>query len=219
MLASLKPLDKNDFLTIVFDGLALSTHDATDATSPTAAYTANTTMMEGAVERQPQGGKQLQPPHNEFVRRVLAYATLMLNCTTTAHFESQPLGHWGHAVRNKYRSVLENVGGDFVLHVDDDDMILPGGIEAIKAICHDTSTLYLFRTYVPGRNPFWNIPGVVRLGNVGTPSGIVPMAANKNAVWGLSYGGDFEYYAAVVAHVKRVAFVDKFIYQCMPPRG
>ena len=45
---------------------------------------------------------------------------------------------------NRYREVALS-GGDFMWHVDDDDVAAPGAVAKIKAICRDKTTLYLFR--------------------------------------------------------------------------
>ena len=44
----------------------------------------------------------------------------------------------------RYREVALS-GGDFMWHVDDDDVAAPGAVAKIKAICGDKTTLYLFR--------------------------------------------------------------------------
>ena len=45
---------------------------------------------------------------------------------------------------NRYREVALS-GGDFMWHVDDDDVAAPGAVAKIKAICRDKTTPYLFR--------------------------------------------------------------------------
>ena len=55
------------------------------------------------------------------------------------------------ALDNRFRDVVL-AGGDFVWHVDDDDMAAPGAVAKIKKICRDKTTLYLFRMESSNKN-------------------------------------------------------------------
>jgi hypothetical protein len=251
MLASLKSLDKRDHLTIVFDGLdddnsskkRRRNDDENDDTADNKQHSdgvvgdSHNSSSESGSESVNNNSDLLK---DAFVRRVISYAYWILDCSVYVHVEFTPLGHWGHGVRNKYGPQLQLQGGDFVLHVDDDDMVLPGAIEEIKNTRRHANTLYLFRVKhsdrdssmnneivgqkesenrAIGKSPFWHTPNVLKLRNIGTPCGVIPIAINTQGHWGLYYGGDFEFYASLIPHVKRVTFVDFFIYQITPAGG
>ena len=85
-----------------------------------------------------------------------------------------PHGDWGHTPRNR---ILPQATGDYVVHLDDDDICAPLGLVAIRtAIQSAPGSLFLFRMVYPDGRTFWN-DHEVRMGNVGTgifvhPTGI-----------------------------------------------
>jgi hypothetical protein len=141
---------------------------------------------------------------------ILEYAKLVLECTVLYKIESEALGYWGHAIRN----TLGDLPGHFVWHVDDDDIILPGALNSIREHCKDANTLYVFRMRNTNiSTAVWKEKNVLRIGGIGTPSGLIPAAFNKLSTWGLYYGGDYDFYANLVPFVRDVVFVDQFIYR------
>ena len=56
------------------------------------------------------------------------------------------MGYWGHGVRMAYRQTVSVAGkGDFIWHLDDDNVVLSGAIAAMRVELVDASVLYLFR--------------------------------------------------------------------------
>ncbi|MBA3953857.1 glycosyltransferase family 2 protein [Candidatus Dependentiae bacterium] len=131
-----------------------------------------------------------------------------LPCNAEVIWEEKNLGYWGHAIRNKYK----RLPGDFILHCDDDDMYLPGSLDTIRAVCQDKSKLYFFRLRSAGSS-IWRDPHV-RIGNMGTPCGVIPRAYNSLSRWGYFYGGDGAFYMKLVRKIgnHNVIFVDSLIY-------
>jgi hypothetical protein len=146
----------------------------------------------------------------EFILAVREYADRILLCKVNTFVEyPNALGFHGHGVRNRYKQ-LE---GDFVMHVDDDDIVLPGSIEKIKTTCLNTNTVYVFRMRNKARSAgTWHRHNSLRLGNIGTPCGVIPTWINAKGRWGLTHGGDFMFYTSVVPYADEFVFVDFFIY-------
>lgn len=142
------------------------------------------------------------------ISQIRSYASRHLRCQLFVIDEKANLGFWGHEARNKYNVLA----GDFVLHVDDDDAVTPGAIASIKRTCVDTSVLYVFQMRGRDGKLVWRRRDVITLGNVGTPCGLIPSAVNMKSHWGLRYGGDFDFYAGLVPHVRHVEFVERIIY-------
>lgn len=92
-------------------------------------------------------------------------------CKVTSFCEPKALGASGHAIRNKYKNVLER--RDFVMHADDDDIYVPGIFHKLRAQCTNTQQLYI------AKMQDWNkvvVPkeAVLKPSHVGTPCGIIP---------------------------------------------
>lgn len=144
------------------------------------------------------------------LRDILAYAELLLDCTVLHRIEPKALGYWGHAIRN----TIGDLPGHFVWHVDDDDVVLPGALEYIKDHCEDANSLYLFRMRNANMTAaVWKEKDVLSYGGIGTPNGLIPTFLNKMGMWGLHYGGDFDFYASIVPFARNVVFVDHCIYR------
>ena len=146
----------------------------------------------------------------DFIKAVIMYADRILLCTVFTFIEYPvALGFFGHGVRNRYNQLQ----GDFVMHVDDDDIVLPGSIEKIKSTCTNTNIVYIFRMRnKDSSSVVWNSKNKLRLGDIGTPCGVIPTWINAMGRWGLTYGGDFMFYTSIVPHADEVIFVDFFTY-------
>ncbi len=121
--------------------------------------------------------------------------------------EEQNLGFYGHAIRNKHNQ-LE---GDYIYHVDDDDRILEGSFEIIRRICIH-KCIYLFRLITEKKKVIWSEKNNIRLGDISTQSGIIPMEFNNKSFFTHRYGGDFDFYKALVERYP-VLYIDEVIYQ------
>ena len=137
------------------------------------------------------------------------YPLQMLSCTVISIAELKPLGHWGHAIRSKYQNHLP---GDWLWHVDDDDIALPNALDAIRHHCVNPANMYLFRFHhkTQGKT-YWHTPGQHWVGNVGTPSGILPSTINFDP-WPLRHGGDGEFMESCSYQANPV-WVNEIIYE------
>jgi hypothetical protein len=136
-------------------------------------------------------------------------------CSVHIYNEPVNLGCWGHGVRNKYRSILEET--DFVMHGDDDDIYTEGTFDFLRNECTDLDTLYICK-FGNGKGSYVfaeNYDNIV-CGKIGTPSGIIPFECNKNTEFGMYAGGDFTFYDKAKTRVNNVKFVDRFIYMTRP---
>ena len=59
-----------------------------------------------------------------------------------------------------------------------------------------------------GSRKVWSTEGILRMRNVDTGSGLIPIAANRVGEWGMFYGGDFSFYESILPVVSMVRFVD-----------
>lgn len=115
------------------------------------------------------------------------YPLQMLPCTVVSIAELKQQGAWGHGIRSKYQNYLP---GDWLWNVDDDDVVLPDALDAIRHHCHDSRMMYIFRfKHITQGKVYWHTPGTHWEGNVGTPSAILP---NNHSLpdWPLHHGGD-----------------------------
>jgi hypothetical protein len=101
------------------------------------------------------------------------------------------LGNYGHGLRNFYQGRLE---GDYIHHMDDDDLYLPDTIPQVRnEIKANLGKIIICKFYgldglVVGRER------LISMGQIGTPSGFLPNEPSKFATWPLWYGGDSEFY-------------------------
>jgi hypothetical protein len=136
-------------------------------------------------------------------------------CCVDIYNEPVALGFWGHAIRNKYASIMKP--RDFVLHGDDDDVYIPNAIDLLRTNCLDTTVLYIAQMDDPAAGTLPN-GHEIRSSNIGTPCGVVPWAinSNENIKWFPAYGGDGLFYAAASKLAKEVKFLDFIIYIVRP---
>lgn len=128
-------------------------------------------------------------------------------CTVIHIRNNKTLGYWGHPSRSKYQN---NLLGDFILHADDDDRYVDNAFDIIRQIVTDRNKLYLFRVDNEGVITWTNL-GVVKIGEIGTPCGVIPN--NKNLPdWGCFYGGDGDFYKKL-SNAIPYQFVDYIIYK------
>jgi hypothetical protein len=128
-------------------------------------------------------------------------------CNITIILEEENLGYWGHGIRNKYN----NLEGDFIYHIDDDDIIFENTFDIIRKHCVDNNIIYLFKIQLENNNIVWKNK-IIKEGEISTQSGIIPMHINKNGYWSLRYGGDFDYYNNL-SKKYNIIFIDKLIYR------
>jgi len=129
------------------------------------------------------------------------------NCSITIIIEDKNLGYWGHGIRNKYNSLR----GDFIFHIDDDDLILENTFEIIRNYCKDINIIYIFKIILENNSIIWKTPEI-KYANISTQSGIIPSSINKEGIWGLRYGGDFDFYNNLSKKFN-IIFINEIIYK------
>lgn len=128
-------------------------------------------------------------------------------CHVTILFEKKKLGFGGHPIRNKYN----NFETDFVFHVDDDDILTRNCFHVIKNICVSKHFIYIFlmtykNTILPSQHD------KIKIGDIGTPNGIIPAHINKKMKWGLFRGGDGHAYQEICKE-NPIIYINKIIYE------
>jgi Methyltransferase domain/Glycosyl transferase family 2 len=97
-----------------------------------------------------------------------------------------PTGDWGHTQRNWFMPCSR---GNWLWHIDDDDVVLPGALATIRAALKASQgSLHLFRFASADGSLYWNSPGV-RNGVYGTPCLVHPREIPLGT-WQPCYGGD-----------------------------
>ena len=133
-------------------------------------------------------------------------------CEVIIVVEDEQLGYWGHGLRNKYQSQLK---GDYIMHADDDDSYIEGSFNKIREKINNSENddiifYYKFYTNFSLKYFVWNAP-IIALGNIGTPSGIIPNKPDLFGEWGYLHGGDYFFYKS--CKFKHEEFVDEIIYK------
>lgn len=103
---------------------------------------------------------------------------------------------WGHPQRNM---ATMGATGDLLLHLDDDDALAPGALDAVRAaaIAHPGRPL-MFRFVAPWRLPVWTRK-VVAPGLVGGAGFVAPNDPARLGHWSDRYEGDYDYIAGTLA--------------------
>lgn len=103
------------------------------------------------------------------------------------HVQCKPGGDWGHAERNHATPFAV---GQYVAHIDDDDVYVEGTRDLMAHAIETTShRIVLFRMRYPNGITLWDQPEL-QCGNVGTPMMLIPNVPRKLGVWGSFVGGD-----------------------------
>ena len=128
-------------------------------------------------------------------------------CKVKIIVEDKNLGYWGHGIRNKYRE-LE---GNFIYHVDDDDILLDDSFNIIRKHCVDINNIYIFKIFLENNSIIWK-DKILKYANISTQSGVIPMHMNKAGYWQLKYGGDYNFYKELFDKY-HIIFIDNVIYR------
>lgn len=96
---------------------------------------------------------------------------------------------WGHSERNMASPLAH---GEYVAHLDDDDVWAPGARAAIEAgiMASPPGHPLMFKMEFANGGRLWDKP-LLRYGNVGTPMIVLPNEPAKFGRWANRYGGDF----------------------------
>jgi hypothetical protein len=136
-------------------------------------------------------------------------------CKIQIYYEQTNLGYFGHAIRNKYSSIIEK--RDFILHADDDDIYLNDAFILLRQDCMDTNCLYIARmSCKPFENRLVPERDEIVESHIGTPNGIIPYELNKKSTFQLRMGGDFNFYKGLEQNANNIVFLPHIIYQIKP---
>jgi hypothetical protein len=128
-------------------------------------------------------------------------------CNVIIIVEEENLGYWGHGIRNKHNDLK----GDFIYHVDDDDVLFDDSFNHIRKYCKDINMIYIFKIMLENDKLIWKKKDLI-YSEISTQSGIIPSHINKNGYWELKYGGDFDFYVNLALKYN-ILFIDKLIYK------
>lgn len=104
--------------------------------------------------------------------------------------------------KNKYgeavRQACKKLAGDFVVFADDDDFFVPDALNTYRAVCNDTSQLYIFQMMrLFDGIKVWSTPNVT-WSNIGSPMGVIPSWLNDLGYWPDKHSGDFDFYKSLL---------------------
>jgi hypothetical protein len=137
----------------------------------------------------------------------IKYFTKSFLCKVNIIIEEENLGYWGHSIRNKHN----DLEGDFIYHVDDDDILYDNSFDIIRTHCIDTNIIYIFKIMLENKSIVWNNKAI-QISKISTQSGVIPSTFNKNSFWKLEYGGDYYFYKELYEKYNMI-FIDKLIYK------
>jgi glycosyltransferase involved in cell wall biosynthesis len=103
------------------------------------------------------------------------------------YVDCEPFGDWGHGERNLATPYAK---GDYVAHIDDDDIYAPG----TRALMEDAMTKtpgrpVIWRMRYPCGVVLWQTPEI-KCGNIGTPCFLMANQPEMFGTWGSFVGGD-----------------------------
>ena len=140
--------------------------------------------------------------------KVKDYCRKYIDATINIIYENKNLGFWGHGIRNKHNKL----SGDFIYHVDDDDIIIEGAFNRVRKVLKDKDTLYIFKIISEINEVIWKIPEI-KLNQISTQSGFIPSDINHKSFWEYKYGGDYNFYFNLQKSAKKVLFINQIIYK------
>lgn len=127
-------------------------------------------------------------------------------CTVNVVVEPENLGYWGHAIRNKHKNLV----GDFVFHIDDDDLLAEDCMDSLRTYCVDKSKMYIFRMDNYG-DILWKTHSITFC-QISTQMGIIPTHMNDMSHFEYYYGGDYNFYKILESQNVPIEYVDKVTY-------
>ena len=126
--------------------------------------------------------------------------------------EMPPGKNWGF---NERREAIIRAVGTHLMFIDDDDAVLPGAVSTIRAaVSEEPLRPHVFRIVLPDGRIVPNVR-VIREGNVGSPSMIVPNVWSQLGQWTPRYAGDFDFIESTLRHYPDgPVWHDEVIYGC-----
>lgn len=139
-------------------------------------------------------------------------------CSIKKIEQTPALGFWGHEARNKYQTQLQPKT-TYIMNADDDDKYVDDVFSKLREKLTDPNKLYIARMTTSAnytnRTKFLpkNKNLSIKLGNIGTPCGIIPFDKAGKSQWTHRHGGDFDYYNELKDKVDGVEFLDILLYK------
>lgn len=112
--------------------------------------------------------------------------------------------------------------GDYLLHIDDDDILLPGALACVRATIAQLPEPrpLLFQFISPTGHLVWWRQGVIQPGYVGATGFVAPNIPDRLGTWGDRYMGDFDYIVRTLARwpggEQSLAWAREIIAVCRP---
>ena len=144
---------------------------------------------------------------NNNLEKVKKYCDENIRGQISIIYEDKNLGFWGHGIRNKHNKLK----GDFVFHIDDDDIIEKDSFQKIRRICIDKNTVYIFKITIENGQIIWKTPQI-KLNEISTQCGLIPTQYNNQSFWECKYGGDYDFYK-ILSEKCNILFINTIIYR------
>lgn len=106
------------------------------------------------------------------------------------NLEKGPNNDWGQRLRNTF---LPSIKDGHVIHLDDDDILLPETLRVIRqSISRTPNGIFLYKSHWEN-GPCYPVDQGIRFGNVGTSTIVHPMKDVVLPEFGPGHGGDFDF--------------------------
>ena len=128
-------------------------------------------------------------------------------CSVHRYCEPEALGFWGHAIRNKYASLLDKT--TFVMHADDDDVYANRVFDRLRLDCKVPNKIYIARMRTVHGIEMPETNAIVEK-HIGTPCGIIPWDLNTQSIFEPIQTGDFSFQNTLA----KIGIVD-YLKQCI----
>lgn len=117
-----------------------------------------------------------------------------------------PHKDWGHTPRNRCTRLAQ---GNYLMHIDDDDVVVDNGIEQIRSKLTKIPTVHMFRMFDDKKQKkIWTKEGQLKRRHISTQNIVHPNNIRTFGEWGLWYGGDSQFIIQTCAKVNNIQWHD-----------
>ena len=130
------------------------------------------------------------------------------------HLLPENLGCWGHSIRNKFQGTFHT---DYISNFDDDDVYAENCMLQVRQDIKENFGKLLMYKFRNCDGIQWREP-VIKHGNVGTPTGLIPNDPSILGTWGEFAGGDAYFYETTRDKIgnNNIVWKDFLIYKTRP---